>query len=288
MNHSILNAARRAALALTLTIGTELSLSSARAELKPKTVTAWNQYVSWADEKTDRELASSDRFLIMDHLPPRQKARVRREVDAGEVTVRRASGVVPNKTKFKLPDGQIHHWWGSVLIPDVSLEQVIAFVQDYDNHADRFLEISNSRLIAQDDQVFRFSFRIKRTKSVVTVHYNTEQTCHYQFHGPTRASSRSEATKIAELEHPNTSREKELTDQQDRGFLWRLISWWRFEATDKGVIVECESVTLSRKIPFFFRMVPGLNAYLTSVARESLENTLSSIREHAPKFQPAK
>jgi len=32
----------------------------------------------------------------------------------------------------------------------------------------------------------------------------------------------------------------------DRGFLWRLNAYWRYEQVAGGVIAECESITLSR------------------------------------------
>ena len=60
----------------------------------------------------------------------------------------------------------------------------------------------------------------------------------------------------------------------DSGFLWRLNSYWRFREQDGGVIVECESVSLSRGIPYGFGWLIG--DYVESIPRESLESTLTS------------
>ena len=62
----------------------------------------------------------------------------------------------------------------------------------------------------------------------------------------------------------------------DRGFLWRLNSYWRYEEVDGGVIVECESVTLSRSIPSLVRWM--VTPMVRSAARESMERTLTSMQ----------
>jgi len=99
----------------------------------------------------------------------------------------------------------------------------------------------------------------------------------YRDNGPGRASSRSFTTKIAEIDNAGTPSEKELPIGNDSGFMWRLNSYWRFREQDGGVIVECESVSLSRQIPFGFGWLVG--SYVESIPRESLESALTSIRD---------
>ncbi len=255
------------------------------ARLTPEAIQAWDKYLEWADKKVERELTDGVRFLIQDHLSSQEKANVLRRLKAGEVVAQRMKGVIPPGADIDIHDAAIHHWWGSILVPRVRLADLLPFLQDYDHHAGRFLEVEKSRLLSKDGENYKFSFRLKRSKAVVTVYYNTEQECEYRVHNANRASSRSRANRIAELENPGTPGERELLPGEDRGFLWRLVSWWRFQQTDDGVIVECESASLSRGIPFLVSMVPGLRGYLESVPRESLENTLTSIRRHAPAWK---
>jgi len=59
------------------------------------------------------------------------------------------------------------------------------------------------------------------------------------------------------------------------------VSWWRFQQTEKGVIVECDSASLSRDIPLIVKLIPGVAAYIRSTPKESLESFLASIRLHA-------
>ena len=131
-----------------------------------------------------------------------------------------------------------------------------------------------------DGDDFRIFLRLRR-KKIVTVHYNTEHFVRYTHHGGGRMSSASYATRIAEIENAGAAAESEKALGDDRGFLWRLNSYWRFEQAWGGVIVELESVSLSRGVPVAVRWLVG--RYLDSVPRESLEATLEPIQREAPR-----
>lgn len=273
----------RAALLLPATVflsGGLGVLDARAATLRPEAVHSWDLYLEWADAKVEREISGTGRFLQKDYLAPAEKALVEQRLRRGEVVVRRVKGVIPTGKPFKPPDSAVHHWWGSILLPGIRLEQLMPFLKDYDHHAGRFPEVEQSRLLSHEGEAYRFFFRLRRTKALVTVYYNTEQECTYRSHGRGRVSSRSWATRIQEIDKAGTAAEKELPPGEDRGFLWRLVSWWRFEETEQGTVVECESASLSRGIPGFVVLIPGLRGYLDSVPRESIENILLSIRKH--------
>ncbi len=251
-------------------------------ELLPATVQAWNQYLTWADAKVRREETDPKGFLIEDFLPQAERRAIRQQLINGETVVRRMTGTIPAGSRFEVPGGEIHHWWGCIFLPKVRLPGLLEFLKDYDHHAGRFADVEKSRLLWHDASMYRFSFRLRRTKAFVTAYYNTEQECVYSDRGPGRASSRSSAIRIAEIENPGTPAERERPPGNDHGYLWRLVSWWRFEETPQGVIVECESASLSRKIPMFVKFIPGVAAYIRSTPKESLESVLLSIRSHAP------
>jgi hypothetical protein len=250
-------------------------------ELQGETISAWNQYIQWADQKVQRELTAPDKFLIEDNFAPRDKASMQRQLENGQIVVEQMNGVVPRGAAFSVPDGEIHHWWGAILIPNVELPDLLRFLQDYDHHAGRFADVEKSRLLSRHDGQFRFYFRLKRSKAFVTAYYNTEQECVYTRWDAKHVSSRSNATKIAELENPGTQAEQERPQGNNRGFLWRLVSWWRFQQTESGVIVELESASLSRNIPTFVKLLPGVSSYIRSTPMESLESVLTSIRDYA-------
>ena len=54
------------------------------------------------------------------------------------------------------------------------------------------------------------------------------------------------------------------------------ILYWRYEQTENGVIVECESISLSRAVPSL--LAGTVRPLIDHVARGSMERTLSSMR----------
>jgi len=259
--------------------------SGLAATLKPGTVQAWERYYQWADAKVEREVRDPARFLIRDCLSPADRAELQRKLLAGEAVIERMKGVTPAGLKFSVPDGEIHHWWGSVLVPGIRMPALLKFLQDYDNHGGEFADVEESRLLSRNGDHFEIFFRLRRTKAFVTAHYNTIQEATYYTLDSGRVYTRSVARKIAELEDAGSPEERERTPGDDRGYLWRLVSWWRLKETDQGVIVEIESATLSRDIPGFIRFIPGVSSYIRSTPRESMESVLKTIRSH---FQPPK
>jgi hypothetical protein len=91
-----------------------------------------------------------------------------------------------------------------------------------------------------------------------------------------RAHSRSYSKRIAEVENPDLSKEWERPVGNDRGFLWRLYSYWRLEERDGGIYVELESVGLSRSVPVFFAWL--VNPLLKSLPKSYLSRVLDSTR----------
>jgi len=256
------------------------SSNSHAAELRAETVKAWDQYLQWADQKVQRELATPDKFLIQDHLPPKERAEVRLKLEGGQIVTGKVSGVIPSGGSFSVPDGDIHHWWGAIILPNTQLSDLLPFLQDYDHHAGRFMDVEQSRLVSKQGDYYRFFFRLKHSQSIITAYYNTEQECLYKTWDSNHISSRSDATKIAELEYPGTPQEREKPPGNDRGFMWRLVSWWRFEQAGSGVIIELESASLSRDIPIIAKLLPGVSDYIRSTPRKALESILTSIRQY--------
>jgi len=56
-----------------------------------------------------------------------------------------------------------------------------------------------------------------------------------------------------------------------------LNSYWRYQQVDGGVLVECESLTLSRGVPAI--LAPFVKPIISGVARESMKRTLTSMRD---------
>ena len=247
-----------------------LALTLLLADPGERTVAAWNRVVDATETRIARELSSSKGFLASEFLPRAERESLSRAFAAGEVFTTRLP------VDFEIPGGMAHHWLGAVLVPGAEVEDLVRWLQEYDEHDERFNDVEDSRLLARDGDRFEVFLRLRR-KKIVTVHYATRHEVVYRSHGLGRYSSVSRATRIAELEDAGTRDERERPPGDDRGFLWRLHSYWRFQQVPSGVVVECESLSLSRGVPAAVRWIVA--PYLSSVPRESLESTLLPIRE---------
>jgi putative flippase GtrA len=173
-------------------------------------------------------------------------------------------------------DGKIHHWVGAMFVPGLTVDGALQRLKAAaGQESASYEDVLASKLIERTDDRARVFMKLRR-ESVITVTYNTEHVVDYTRVSPTRALVRSVASKIVELADPGTPREHEKSSADDSGFLWRLNAYWRYQAVPGGVMVECESVSLSRGVPLLIR--PVANPIVDRIARESLHRTLTSLR----------
>jgi hypothetical protein len=104
-------------------------------------------------------------------------------------------------------------------------------------------------------------------RTILTVTYDTEHDVTFTRPRQDFATSRSVATRIVESADSGSS---------DRGFLWKLNSYWRYSQTSEGVRIELESISLSRDVPMLLR--PVASPIITRVARESISRALDAVR----------
>jgi len=261
----------RALVATGLLVASDTSLSA--AELKAETIRAWNAHIEATEARIAAELETGNPFFVHGALAPLEATEALRD---GEVFVGRMETLSVEGKRLLVPKGRIHHWVGSVLIRNVSLSDVLSWLRDCHNFELHFEEVERARTLTTKEGVVQCFLRM-RGKKVRTVHYNTEQTIRYRRLGERRATSRTEATRIAQIRDPGSPNESEMPVGNDSGYLWRWNSYWRFQAAGDDVIVECETISLSRSVPpvlWWF-----VKPFLASVPRDYLESTLTSLRD---------
>lgn len=246
-------------------------VTASAARLYPEAALAWTTYAAATERRMNTELLDGRRFLAMDFGP--YAAADRRAVLNGEIVIRHMDTVDSRGQVLEVPSALVHHWRGAILIPRVKLSDVLARLQA-GGPPTKQEDVLDSRVLERSPDRMRIYLKLQRTK-FVTVVYNTEHLVTFKRISPTRATSASTATKIAELEDVGTPREHELAPGDDRGFLWRLNAYWRYEEVPGGVIAECESITLSRTIPSVLLYV--VSPLIDSAAQESMERTLRSV-----------
>lgn len=245
------------------------------AELKQGTTEAFNQYVRITEDRITEEVRESRTFLWVDTLPELQRDKLYTQLRQGNIVIEQLE-TLENEKRIRVPNGLIHHWIALGFIPGVTLQQVLAFMQDYDHHEGIYKpDVLRSRLLSADGNNFKVYLRLQQ-KAVITAVFNAEFDVSYLTLDKNRAHSRSHSTRIAELENPDRSDEREKPVGNDRGFLWRLYSYWRFQEKDSGVYVQLESVALSRSVPVLLAWV--VNPYLKSIPKAYLSRLLISTR----------
>jgi hypothetical protein len=236
--------------------------------LKPQTLESFVSYVSDAEAGMELNLGSREPFLWSDASPARAL-----QVHAGEIVAEFQSGRGP----VKVPHGLIHDWIGAALISGATMKDVLALVQNYDNHNNIYKpEVIASRLIRRQGNDFQIYLRLLK-KKIMTVVLDTDHDVHYRDVDQGRWICRSHTTRIAEVEGAGTPQERVREPDTGYGFLWRLNSYWRFQEREDGVYVECRAVSLTRDVPFGLGWV--IEPIIQKLPRESLINTLWATRQ---------
>jgi len=246
-----------------------LPAADVAADLRPETVDAFDRYVKDVQAEVNDRVAGKKAFLWTDESADRL-----RRVRGGEVVTARPAGRGP----IDVPDGLIHDWVGAVFIAGVTVDQTIAFVQDYNRQAEFYgPEVVESRINSREGNHFTLFIRLKKKKFLSTVVLDTVHDATFFPLDRTRWYSRSRTTSVAEVKDPGTPRERLLPPGTGRGYMWALDSHWRFAERDGGVYVECRAVSLSRAIPTGLGLLIGL--LVNDLPKDSLENTLTSTRD---------
>ena len=243
-------------------------------ELRPATLQAWAAYERQVDARLAAASADSAPFFALDAYG------VKGWRDAalkGGVAMHQLERPQPGGAKVEIPDGKIHHWTGAIFVPGTTVERVLDHLSRFaGRESEHYEDVVASRLLSRDGDAYRIFLKLRRTKFQITSTYHSEHAVVYRRLGSARAAARSASTRIAELQNAGTAQERELPEGRDSGYLWRLNAYWRYEQVDGGVLIECESISLSRSVPVLVRFL--VSGIVEGIARESLEKTLGGLK----------
>lgn len=244
-------------------------------ELKPATLAAFDRYVTLTEARMAGEIAGTSPFLWIDRQPEPGRQRLLARLRAGEVVSARLETRDRNKT-IDAPDGMLHHWVGTVLLPGVSLDRVMAFVKNYPEYPKVFGPmIQRSHVLKQSGDHFDVTMRTW-TKKVITVVVDADYAVEYRSLTPTSVVTKSVASNVYEVHDAGTPSERRTPADKGEGYLWRLNNYCWFSQRAEGVYEQCESISLTRDIPFGFGFI--VRPFVTGIPRETLEFTLGKVR----------
>jgi hypothetical protein len=217
-------------------------------QLKPETEHDFDCYIQSAEARME----AAHPFLLSDS----DAALNDRLVRSQQIPTIAANG----PDTHKIAEGLVYDWVGLVFIPRVTMDRTIRMLQDYDHRALYSPDImSASKLLCRSgDNRFRFSMRLK--EPIVA---DLESEVVWERLDAHRRRCRSYAMSIKEI-------------PKERGYVLRLVSYWRFSETDKGTYVQAETISLSRE---FDRFTRALGSMMGLSPEKSLRHTLASMRE---------
>lgn len=239
-------------------------------ELKPDTAAAFEKFIATVETRLEPRFSGRS-FLWSDEYPS-----VREQLRQGLSVAQPAqgNGVVPVK------GGLVQDWKAAIFIPRTTLPAVLAVVQDYDHHPNTYKgDITEAKIKSRKGDDFLVFMRVVKSKFMLTDVLNTEQLIRFVRVDPTRVYNRSYSTRISEISSPGKPDEHEMPVGNDRGYLWRMYGYFFFEERDGGVYIACESITLTREIPFGMGTIlsPIINDLPGEALKKSLEQTRRAV-----------
>jgi putative flippase GtrA len=236
---------------------------AAQAAPPTEAVAGWNRYVADAEARIERERISTLAAKVPNQIAWAGSARRSDTRALLSACSPDSESIRCDGESINIPSGTISRWRGSVFLHGVSLDRLLQMLQHPGTPPPQ-AEIVASRVLSRTADSLQVSIRLVRT-AIVTMTYDTEHDMRFERWTGTFATARSVATRIDEA-------------GGDHGFLWRLNSYWRYLQTNDGVLVELESLSLSRTVPALLR--PVASPIVTRIARESMVRTLEALRKY--------
>lgn len=240
------------------------------AELKQKTLQAWEAYVQTANLAMEQRAAGRSPFLWVDESPD-----LLRRVRSGEL-------VVSNLDHADVPSGLIHHWVGAMFLPGVTIDEVNVVFKDYDHYPDFFrARVVKVKVLEQREDYQKITTLVVQRAFGVTGAVEADNEVHIIKLDARRVYSVSNATRVQEVADYGRPEERLLSENRGPGYVWRTFSINRLEQRDGGVYIEMEMIGLSRGIPMGFGWLikPLIEHMPRTIMLDTLKDTRNAVTE---------
>ena len=239
---------------------------AAAVEPSPAAAADFNNYIGSIELRLARQHQSREGFLAEAVTDPQIEARLRK----GELIIEQ---LTPDGGA-KLPGALLHDWRGTAFVAGAKAADFERLMKDFSTYPQHFSpEALTAKVTMQQGDHLQATMRI-RQQHIVTVVMDTAYDIYYGRLDAQHGYSVSRSTQISEIDGAGTSGEQTLDAQQERGYLWRLNTYWTYEERDGGLYIQIETVTLTRSIPTGFGWIVG--PFIESIPRDSLEFILRS------------
>lgn len=176
-----------------------------------------------------------------------------------------------------VPGGLIHHWAGAVFLPGATLDAALRLSQRYSDYPSIYESVVGARVLGRDGDTHRLLLRFREGGAGITAVLDVWSTVRYVRVDGRHVYSLSDTTEIREVAEAGRPGERLLPPGEDRGYLWRGSTFTRYIAYDDGVVVELETLGLSRGFPPMLGWV--IEPIARRIGRKSAEGSLREFRD---------
>lgn len=227
--------------------------------------TAVHAFVAHADQ-------AQQSFVGRTRLPVFDDVRVANALRSGDVVAGPASG----DGILSVEGGLVHNWRARVLIPRVTLDQVLRVSRSYPDYPTIFHPIVSAKILSQEGDEFRVQLRMHESAGGLSATLQARYVVSYTRIDPRHAFVVSRSEEIREVKNPNKASEALLPEGDDNGYLWRARAMTRFVEDDTGVWMEMETLGLSREFPTMLGW--AIEPIARRIGRRSAEASLDEFK----------
>jgi hypothetical protein len=237
--------------------------------LRPQTLAAWDEYIGTANVRLEHDVRQKNSFFLIDH-DPGLRARLR----GGAIVI----SPVGNNGHTAVPHGIITDWVGDVFVPNATIGDVVAQLNDYDRYRQFFNPtVVDARLLSHTGAGYSFSMVLRQKVLFVTPVLEGDYESQTTELDGYRWYTVSRTTRLQDVENYGEPNQRKLPPDQGHGYIWRIYNITRFEERDGGVYIEIEALALSRDVPAGLRWL--IDPVVRQLPRNSLAATLQQTRD---------
>jgi hypothetical protein len=249
-------------------------------DLTPATLKAYERYVALTETRLQSERAGTSPLFWIDRQPERAKAAAWLKLRAGGVVVESLE-TRDGSTPIAVPGGRVHHWVATVLLPGVTVDRVLALIRDYDSYPKVFAPLmTRARAVERHETRDVVALRTSVQK-IISVVMDGDYVMEYTRLGPARVATSTIATNLHQVLDEGLPGERREPTEKTAGYLWRYRMYCAMEQRPEGVLDQCESLTLTRRVPGLVSWLVG--GTVAAIPRDSLTLMLSGTRKRLVK-----
>lgn len=239
------------------------------AELNQLSLVAWDDFIASAKLRMQDRLTGKLPFLWVDEDPGRIQ-----QLSSGQIVI----SPIGNSHPLLVPHGLIHHWIGAVFIPGATIQDLSAVVGDYGKYSEIYRPtLIKAKLIDSSSDQQKVSILWLQKVLFVTAAFYTELDSNYVALNSRHGYMTFSTSRVQQIEHYGQRDEQKLAPDEGSGYLWRLVSFARFEERDGGLYLELEVMGLSKDLPGSLRLL--LKPVIDHVPRQALTTKLDQTRQ---------